>query len=243
MSLLDLLQLADSSFPAGGFAFSNGLESLAKSGYVKTWEDFREYLGCHLEQMIAAEMPFLASAFAAVLPPDASAADPGSSEPAASAPEEFAAVAREWDAWVFLPAPRRASLSQGQAWTRALEAAWGISEVTSIRPWFSARGLPLHFLMAFAAGLRAAGYGFGEAQSLLLHMALRDQLGAAVRLGLIGSLQAQRLHREHIAEGESLLSARADRIAAGHAAAERTAPMIELAQASHPNLYSKLFQS
>jgi urease accessory protein len=247
MSLLDLLQLADSSFPAGGFAFSNGLESLAKSGYVKTWEDFREYLGCHLEQMIAAEMPFLASAFAAALPPGGSRSDDGPAGEAAApddaAPEEFAAVAREWDAWVFLPAPRRASLSQGQAWTRALEAAWGISAVTSIRPWFSARGLPLHFLMAFAAGLRVAGYGFGEAQSLLLHMTLRDQLGAAVRLGLIGSLQAQRLHREHIAEGESLLSARAGRIAAGHAAAERTAPMIELAQASHPNLYSKLFQS
>jgi urease accessory protein len=74
-------------------------------------------------------------------------------------------------------------------------------------------------------------------------MSLRDQLGAAVRLGLVGSLQAQRLHREHILAGEALLAARADRIRAGHAAAERAAPMIDLGQASHPRLYSKLFQS
>jgi urease accessory protein len=226
MALLDLLQLADASFPAGGFAFSNGLESLAKLGYVKTWEDFRAYLGCHLEQIAAAEMPFLTSAYAAE-----------------ALGEGFAAVAREWDAWIFLPAPRRASLSQGQAWTRAMESAWDLPGIKAIRPWFAGRAIPLHFLMAFAAALRAAGFPLSEAQSLLLHMALRDQLGAAVRLGLIGSLQAQRLHREHITAGGNLLAARARRIAAGHAAAERGAPMIELGQASHPHLYSKLFQS
>jgi urease accessory protein len=279
MGLLDLLQLADASFPSGGFAFSNGLESLAKLGYVKTLAEFRQYLECHLGQLASAEMPFLASAYAAAAPPGATtapegaAAVPGSaamagSLPATAAetagprgpfpqaesirapnePETFAQVSREWDAWVFLPAPRRASLSQGQAWTRALEAAYAAPGVMApgvmaIRPWFAERGIPLHFLTAFAAGLRACGFPFAEAQSLLLHMALRDQLGAAVRLGLIGSLQAQRLHREQIAGGEALLAARAGRIAAGHAAAERAAPMIDLGQASHPYLYSKLFQS
>jgi len=244
MALLHLLQLADSSFPAGGFAFSSGLESMAKLGYLKTWEDFREYLGCHLEQLVSAEMPFLSSAFAASAPPGAPVMQPdlpGTGKAPES--EDFAVVAKEWDAWVFLPASRRASLSQGQAWTRAMEAAYDIPGMIAIRPWFDARGIPLHFLMAFAAALRATGFMFSEARSLLLHMALRDQLGAAVRLGLVGSLQAQRLHREHISIGETLLAARSVRIRAGYACAERTAPMIEMAQASHPHLYSKLFQS
>ncbi|MBW8887338.1 MAG: hypothetical protein JF616_06205 [Fibrobacteres bacterium] len=242
MSLLDLLQLSDSSFPAGGFAFSGGLESMAKMGYLKTWEDFREYLGCCLEQLISAEMPFLFSAFASAAPPGATATQPYRPGTEIAA-EDFAAVAREWDAWVFLPASRRASLSQGQAWTRAMEAAYDLPGMIAIRPWFDARGIPLHFLMAFAAALRVARFTLSEARSLLLHMALRDQLGAAVRLGLVGSLQAQRLHREHISIGESLLAARSARIQDGYARAERTAPMIELAQASHPRLYSKLFQS
>ena len=72
---------------------------------------------------------------------------------------------------------------------------------------------------------------------------IRPNCIPAVRLGLIGSLQAQRLHRRHSDEAESLLRARAGRIGAGHAAAERAAPMIDLGQASHPYLYSKLFQS
>jgi urease accessory protein len=193
-------------------------------------------------------MPFLTSAFAAAAPPGEAAAPSGLSHAEGRAAsgglaETFATVAKEWDAWIFLPAPRRASLSQGQAWTRAMEAAWDLAGVKAVAPWFHARGIPMHFLMAFAATLRAAGFGLAESRTLLVHMALRDQLGAAVRLGLIGSLQAQRMHRRHIDEGESLLRARADRIGAGHAAAERAAPMIDLGQASHPYLYSKLFQS
>jgi urease accessory protein len=244
MALLDLLQLADSSFPAGGFAFSGGLESMAKLGYLKTWQDFRDYLGCHLDQLIAAEMPFLFSAFAGVVSPgtpEAHGDPPKAGIP--PEPEDFAFIAREWDAWVFLPASRRASLSQGQAWTRAMEAAYDGPGMAAFRPWFAARGIPLHFLMAFAAALRSAGFLLSEARTLLLHMALRDQLGAAVRLGLVGSLQAQRLHREYVSISEKSLAARSGRIRDGYACAERTAPMIEMAQASHPHLYSKLFQS
>lgn len=221
--LMRLLQIADASFPAGGFAFSSGLESVAKSGYMKTLEDFRQYLECHLEQIASAELPFLNSAFAAAPQSDA-----------------FSEVVREWDAWVFLPSPRRASLSQGQGWARAMEAAQAAPAVAEVRPWFARASLPLHFLMAFAATLAAAGFAVGDAQRLLLHLALRDQLGAAVRLGLVGSLQAQNLHRDHIAFGESLRAARADWT---HADAVRAAPMIELGQASHPHLYSRLFQS
>lgn len=222
-NVMRLLQIADASFPAGGFAFSGGLESVAKSGYMKTLDDFRQYLECHLEQIASAELPFLNSAFAA-----------------APRSEAFAAVAREWDAWVFLPSPRRASLSQGQGWARAMEAAQSDPEVAGVRPWFARAGLPLHFLMAFAATLAASGFAAGDAQRLLLHLALRDQLGAAVRLGLVGSLQAQNLHRDHIAFGEALRAARADWT---HEDAVRAAPMIEMGQASHPHLYSKLFQS
>lgn len=221
--MLGLLQLADSCFPAGGFAFSNGLEGLAKSGWLRGIEDFRQYLECYLGQVASADLPFLNSAF--------SLAAPG---------EGFAEVAWEWDAFLTLPSPRRASLAQGQAWLRAVEGAHGHPAVDALRPWFKERGLPLHFLMAFAASLRALGFSLAEAQSLLLHMALRDQLGAAVRLGLIGSLQAQGFHSRFLAPAEAL------RIRHGsltHHRSVKTAPMIEMGQAGHPYLYSKLFQS
>ena len=182
---LGLLQLADSCFPAGGFAFSNGLEGLAKGGWLRGLEDFRQYLESYLGQVASAELPFLNSAFSG-------------SEAA------FADVAWEWDAFLTLPAPRQASLSLGRAWLRAMEGAYGGAEVDALGPWFRERGLPAHFLMAFAAALKAVGFRVGEAQTLLLHMALRDQLGAAVRLGLVGSLQAQGLHRRFLAMAEAL---------------------------------------
>lgn len=223
--ILGLLQLADACFPSGGFAFSNGLESLAKLGYVKRMVDFRQYLECHLDSVTSAEIPFFNSAFAHADEP------PG---------PEFAMVVREWDAWVFLPSQRRGSLAQGQAWSRAMEEAYGQEGLVSLRPWFLREKLPMHFLMVFAASLKAAGVDLADGQNLLLHMALRDQLGAGVRLGMLGSLQAQKLHREFIAIGEDYRRKREDW---DLSQSVRAAPMIDLAQASHANLYSKLFQS
>jgi urease accessory protein len=206
-------------------------------------EDFEQYLDCHLDQLTSAELPFLNSAYAHAeqIPgedPDANAAPESASLSFLSS--RFREVVMEWDAWVFFPAQRRGSLSQGQAWSRAIEEAFDQPAIRAVRPWFQRHKMPLHYLMVFAATLRAGNVSLGDAQSLLLHMALRDQLGAAVRLGLLGSLQAQKLHRRYIGVGERYRGLRKDW---SHGMAMRAAPMIDLAQASHPNLYSKLFQS
>ncbi|MEO7424676.1 MAG: urease accessory UreF family protein [Fibrobacteria bacterium] len=234
LSPLQLMQLADACFPSGGFAFSNGLESLAKLGYIKRMEDFREYLDCHLDQLTAAELPYLNSAYAAAGFPFASV------EPDALEGGDFQNLVREWDAWLFMPSQRRGSLSQGQAWSRAMEETYDMPAIRAIRPWFARRNLPLHYLMVFAATLRAGGLPLRDGQSLLIHMALRDQLGAAVRLGLLGSLQAQKMHHAFIAGAEKH---RESREAWTYTRAVRMAQMIEMGQASHPHLYSKLFQN
>jgi urease accessory protein len=233
---MELLQLADACFPSGGFAFSNGLESLAKLGYMKRMEDFREYLECHLDQITSSEIPFLNSAFGQVEPET----EHGREDAHCRLGSGFESVAMEWDAWMFLPSQRRGSLAQGQAWSRAMEEAYDMPSIRAVRPWFMRGKLPLHFLMVLAATLKAAGVSLYDAQSLLLHMALRDQLGAAVRLGLLGSLQAQKLHREYIRIGEEFRRLRGDW---EYGQSVRSAPMIDLGQASHPHLYSKLFQS
>lgn len=223
--ILELLQLADSAFPSGGFAFSSGLESLAKLGHLRSLEDFEEYLGCHLEQVTGCDLPFLTTSHAT-----------WDSEPEA----EMEIVCLEWDAWLSLPTQRRASLAQGPAWLRAIEEAYPCDSVRAVRRWFQSAERPQHFLVALGASLKAADKSLEDAQALFMHMALRDQLSAAVRLGLLGSLQAQRLHRGFIAVAESLLVERGGWTCED---AVKTSPMIELAQASHPYLYSKLFQS
>ena len=49
-ALLRLLQLADSAFPAGAYAFSDGLETLVQRGEVTGADDLHAFLGGQLQQ-------------------------------------------------------------------------------------------------------------------------------------------------------------------------------------------------
>lgn len=239
VEMLRLFQLADSIFPSGGFAFSNGLECMARQGNLKGMDDFHQYLECYLEQLATLELPYLNSAFA-----EAKSDSPESGQLSMDSNQgltpKFILVARDWNAWLFLPAQRRGSLAQGTAWLHAIEETYAIPAISLLRQAFLTYELPLHFLMVLASTLSLVGIGLVDAQNLLLHMALRDQLGAAVRLGLLGSLQAQKMHYRFASIGDAYRSRHADWT---HVMARRSTPMIELAQVGHANLYSKLFQS
>ncbi len=225
VSPLGLLQLADANFPSGGFAFSNGLEGLAKLGHLQSLEDFRQYLHAALDQATSADMAFFNSAYWA-----GGVGEGG----------ELELIGEEWDAWVFLPTLRRAGLSQGQSWCRSMEEVYATPAIVRMRADFQFRKIPMHFLLVLAVSLRRLELPLDQAQRVFLHMALRDPLSAAVRLGLLGSLQAQKLHRESLPIAEAFAREHCD---LRFDQALRSAPMIELAQASHENLYSKLFQS
>ena len=49
-ALLRLLQLADSAFPAGAYAFSDGLETLVQRGEVRSADDLHAFLRGQLQQ-------------------------------------------------------------------------------------------------------------------------------------------------------------------------------------------------
>ncbi len=61
--LLSLFQLADASWPAGGFAFSSGLEAMAKLGQIHSMGSFSDYLRSYLVQVSEADLAFINSAF------------------------------------------------------------------------------------------------------------------------------------------------------------------------------------
>jgi urease accessory protein len=97
-----------------------------------------------------------------------------------------------------------------------------------------------HLAPAFGFVCRALGVPRDDALAGFLHVALRGALSAAVRLGIVGPTEAQALHFSlHGALAAACeLGARlgVDDIA-------QTAPMIELFQLTHDQLYSRLFQS
>ena len=69
---------------------------------------------------------------------------------------------------------------------------------------------------------------------------LRDQMSAAVRLGVIGPLEAAR-RQQGLYEYCARILAEGDGIE--YTGATRTAPQLDIAQSLHDHLYSRLFQS
>lgn len=123
----------------------------------------------------------------------------------------------------------RASRAQGQAFLLATRALFG------------ERSLRLgHAAPAMGAVLSAAGLSREEARHLVLFGTLRGALSAAVRLGVLGPLRAQAVLLGQHAALEAALAHTANLTGAQAAG---VAPRLELAQASHERLYSRLFQS
>jgi urease accessory protein len=77
-------------------------------------------------------------------------------------------------------------------------------------------------------------------QRVVLFVAARGVLSAAVRLGVTGSYDAQRLQSECAGWSATVLARYRD---AGPADLAQTAPFIDILQGAHDRLYSRLFQS
>jgi urease accessory protein len=98
----------------------------------------------------------------------------------------------------------------------------------------------MHHAPVFGRALAAVGLDPREAQRLWLHGALRATLSAAVRLGAVGPLEAQRMHAARASLLSRVLETCEERTP-GEAA--HVAPLADVYAALHDQLYARLFQS
>jgi urease accessory protein len=103
-----------------------------------------------------------------------------------------------------------------------------------------ARGGPAHQAPVFGAVFGALGIWPHDAEVGFLHGSARGVLSAAVRLGVIGPFEAQRVLAELSPHFDRILAACA-RIDPADSA--QAAPLVELFGALHDDLDSRLFQS
>jgi urease accessory protein len=211
-------QLADSAFPSGGFAHSGGLEAALQQGEFTGADGFRRFLLDSLWQVGRGSLPFANAAWAEQL--------------------KLREADELCDAFLSNPVANRASRVQGRTFLSACVRSVGGAPLEELRE--RAREGFHHHAPIFGAALRALGVEREVMQQLLLHLALRGLVSGAVRLGAIGPYQGQAVQWEVALELEAVLLACRE-LGLGDVA--QTAPLLDLLQANHDRLYSRLFQS
>ena len=209
-----ILQLADSAFPAGAFAHSGGLESAWQLGTVRNAEAFAGYIYAQIRQITNASLPFVARAHA----------------------EATAIVNVDADCNAFLnnAVARRASITQGQAFVVAASRAFASESCKHLAGMIRRREIHGHWAVVFGALTSTMRIDVETARRLFLFINVRGLISAAVRLGIVGPLEAQAIQYAALQ--------RAGNIDASAEPAQ-TSPLFDLWQGVQDRLYSRLFQS
>jgi urease accessory protein len=212
-----VLQLADSAFPTGGFAHSAGLEALLQTGELASVERFCTE---HIDQLAHGSAPIAAAVH--------------------DDPTRLGELDAFTRATLWSHVAARASRAQGRALLDVAARSFGHDVLVDARARMARAELDGHLAPMFGFVTRAVGVARDEALATFLHLGVRGALSAAVRLGCIGPSEGQALHhRLHPVLEAALARARTftiDDVA-------QTAPLVELVQATHDRLYSRLFQT
>ena len=211
-------QLADSAFPTGAFAHSWGLEAAWQHGEIRDASAVGRFVEAAVQQAAFGVVPLLNAAYR-----DA---------------RRWAELDALADAFLLNAVANRASRQQGRTLLATAARIWSTPAMALTRE--TGAGLHMHLGPAAGVVFDAVGVPLATAQQLTLFGTARGVLSAAVRLGILGSYEAQRLQLECAPFLESCgvrcaLLDDTDLV--------QVAPVPDLLQATHDRLYSRLFQS
>jgi urease accessory protein len=211
-------QMVDSAFPSGGFAHSAGLEAAWQSGEVTAAAGLERFVRETVEQAGRASLPFLTAAH--------------------GRPERLAGLDDLADAFLTNAVANRASSVQGRAFAATCARIWPMPPLRDLEA--QTKSLRGHYAPLAGAAGRALSIPLDVSQRLFLFQTVRGVMAAAVRLGIVGAYEAQRLQ---FGCAGLLDAVRARCCALDERHVTQTAPLIDLLQSTHDRLYSRLFQS
>jgi urease accessory protein len=211
-----LWQLADSAFPAGSFGHSGGLESAWQLGEIPSRSTLESYLQSSLQQLSRAALPFVLDAH--------------------REPAHFTDIDQLCDVFLSNHVANRASRLTGKSYLAAAEQSFPSPALSAFR---NACQIG-HFAPIFGVVTRFLELQREAVARLFIFTNLRGSIAAAVRLGIIGPLEAQRLQFKLAPAAETIarqsLNFTCEDIA-------HTAPLLDIWQGAHDRLYSRLFQT
>jgi len=221
--LLRLLQIADSSFPVGGFAFSHGLEWLKQSGAVTNEADVAAFLRTYVNQAIGRQ----------ALPATRAAMH-------ASSVTALLRCDERLDASVSTEIEREAGRAMGERLlVGALGAFGGGKRIGGLLAAVRSHETSGQYAVAFGAvgadveadeDMVLTALGFGMAQAVVQ---------AAVRLGIIGQAAAARL----LAGATDNIEVAVERARLGATHYGVFAPHLDAASVLHSRLPFRMFAS
>ena len=211
-------QVVDSAFPTGAFAHSWGLEAAWQQGEIQDRGALRGFLDAAIQQAGCAALPLATAAY--------------------RAPERVCELDALDDACLLNAVANRASRIQGRTLVATAARVWPSPALVRIQR--DAASGTAHVAPFSGATFAALGLSLRTTQQVLLFATARGVLSAAVRLGIVGSYEAQQLQVECGEQLDDVLAACAD-LDERHLT--QTAPILDLLQAGHDRLYSRLFQS
>ena len=211
-------QVVDSAFPVGVFAHSWGLEAAWQAGHISKVESLEGFVSAAVQQTAYGAVPLLAAAH----------------RDAARWPELDALA----EAFLLNRVTNRTSRIQGRTLVSTAARVWPSARMTRVVG--QARTCLAHVAPLSGVVFQAIGLTSEAAKKVMLYGTARGVFSAAVRLGITGSYEAQRIQHE---VGPWL-----DRLLKECQWLEpedicQTAPVLDLLQAGHDRLYSRLFQS
>ena len=213
-----LWQLADSAFPTGSFAHSWGLEAAWQSGEVRDLRELRAFVDTALGQAGRGVLPLLNAAH--------------------SQPDRLTELDGIAEVFLTNTVANRASRVQGRAFAATCARVWPDDAMRRLDG--QARAIHGHAGPVMGAAMRTLLVSADQARHLCLYSTARGVLTAAVRLGITGSYDAQRLQHEAV---PSMLAVAERSAGLDERHLAQTAPIADVLQAVHDRLYSRLFQS
>ena len=223
---LTLMQLSDSFFPSGSYTLSHGLESLIQSDRLKYPEDLKTFLRLLLHNKIGtSDLVALMHAYR------------GSAD---NNPESIKKTDRYLFAQTAIATNRQAQRQSGRALLMVARSTWQDEQLTMLAQDLSHDCFNCLHPVVFGVVGNIASLSLTDTSLAFLHGFITGLLGAAIRLGILGHLQAQQISVDLASDIETVLQ-----IASSMDLAQMWSctPTIDLAQMRHSQLNSRLFAS
>ena len=221
-----LMQLADSFFPSGSYTLSHGLESLVQAGRIKQSEDVETFIRLLLCNKV------------------------GSTDLVALAHTHRASTTfdlekiSEIDARLFAQTPiektRMAQRQSGRALLMVANKTWPHPQLEDLSQRTANGQINCLHPVVFAVVAQVAGLDEQAAMIAFVHGFVTGLLGAAIRLGAVGHLQAQQI-RLGLSEEMAQVCKEAGELSLDEMWS--CTPLIDIAQMRQATLSRRLFAS